>query len=90
MTSVINGGTRSASFPGLFTPRAISSFSLWIGKWVGPRALVEAVPLYYVQVEYETFSMWKAFEGKKASCYMTPNNNVCSFSSLRTINFYLQ
>jgi hypothetical protein len=43
MTSVLDGGERSASRPGRFTPRERVPGTHWIGGWVGPRAVLDAV-----------------------------------------------
>jgi hypothetical protein len=36
LTSTLDGGERSASDPGLFTPRERARGTHWIGGWVGP------------------------------------------------------
>jgi hypothetical protein len=38
-----NGGEWSASRPGYFTPRERALGTHWIGGWVGPRAVLNAV-----------------------------------------------
>jgi hypothetical protein len=43
LTSALDGGEWSASLPGLFTPRERVPGTHWIGGWVGPRAVLEAV-----------------------------------------------
>jgi hypothetical protein len=43
LTSALDGGERSASRPGLFTPRGRAPDTHWIGGWVGPRAVLDAV-----------------------------------------------
>jgi hypothetical protein len=43
LTSAIVGGEWSASRPGRFTPREIALGNHWIGGWVGPRAILDAV-----------------------------------------------
>jgi hypothetical protein len=43
LTSALDGGEWSASRPGRFTPRERASGTHWIGGWVGPRAVLDAV-----------------------------------------------
>jgi hypothetical protein len=43
LTSALDGGEWSASRPCRFTPRERTSDTYWIGGWVGPRAVLEAV-----------------------------------------------
>jgi hypothetical protein len=43
LTSTIDVGEWSASRPGRFTPREIAPGTHWIGGWVGPRTILEAV-----------------------------------------------
>jgi hypothetical protein len=43
LTSDLDGGEWSASRPGRFTPREIAPVTHWIGGWVGPRAVLDAV-----------------------------------------------
>jgi hypothetical protein len=43
LTSALDGGEWSASRPGRFTPREITSGTHWIGCWVGPRIVLDAV-----------------------------------------------
>jgi hypothetical protein len=43
LTSALDGGEWSDSRPGHFTPRETASITHWIGGWVGPRAVLEAV-----------------------------------------------
>jgi hypothetical protein len=43
LTSVLDGGEWSASRPGHFTLRERAPSTHWIGGWVGPRAVLEAV-----------------------------------------------
>jgi hypothetical protein len=43
LTSALDGGEWSASRPGRFTPREIAPGTHWIGGWVGPRAVQDAV-----------------------------------------------
>jgi hypothetical protein len=43
LTSALDGGERSASRPGCFTPRERVLGTHWIGGWVGPRAFLDAV-----------------------------------------------
>jgi hypothetical protein len=42
-TSALDGGEWSASRPGRFTPRERAPVTHWIGVWVGPRAVLDAV-----------------------------------------------
>jgi hypothetical protein len=42
-TSALDGGEWSASRPGRFTPRERDPGTHWIGGWVGPRAVLDAV-----------------------------------------------
>jgi hypothetical protein len=37
------GGEWSASRPGRFTPRKRTPGTHWIGEWMGPKAVLEAV-----------------------------------------------
>jgi hypothetical protein len=39
----LDGGEWSASRPGRFTPRERAPGTHWIGGWVGPRAVLDAV-----------------------------------------------
>jgi len=43
LTSALDGGECSASRPGRFTPREKTAGSHWIGGWVGPSAVLDAV-----------------------------------------------
>jgi hypothetical protein len=43
LTSALGGGEWSASRPGRFTPRERAPDTHWIGGWVGPRAVLDAV-----------------------------------------------
>jgi hypothetical protein len=43
LTSALDGGEWSASHPGRFTARERAPGSHWIGGWVGPRAVLDAV-----------------------------------------------
>jgi hypothetical protein len=43
LTSTQDGGEWSASRPGRFTPRESAPGTHWIGDWVGPRAVLDAV-----------------------------------------------
>jgi hypothetical protein len=42
-TSALDGGEWSASRPGRLTPRERAPGAHWIGGWVGPRAVLDAV-----------------------------------------------
>jgi hypothetical protein len=42
-TSALDRGEWSASRPGRFTPRESAPGAHWIGGWVGPRAVLDAV-----------------------------------------------
>jgi hypothetical protein len=43
LTSALDGGEWSASRPGRFTPKEIALSTHWIGGWVGPRDVLDAV-----------------------------------------------
>jgi hypothetical protein len=43
LTSALDAGEWSASRSGRFTPRETASGTHWIGGWVGPRAVLDAV-----------------------------------------------
>jgi hypothetical protein len=43
LTSALDGGKWLASRPGRFTSREIAPGAHWIGGWVGPRAVIDAV-----------------------------------------------
>jgi hypothetical protein len=43
LTSALDGGGWSASRPGRFTPRERAPDTHWIGGWVGPRDVLDAV-----------------------------------------------
>jgi hypothetical protein len=43
LTSALDGSEWSASRPGRFTPRETAPGTHWIGGWVGPRAVLDAV-----------------------------------------------
>jgi hypothetical protein len=43
LTSALDGGECSASRPGRFTSRETAPGTYWIGGWVGPRAVLDAV-----------------------------------------------
>jgi hypothetical protein len=43
LTSALDGGEWSASHPSRFTPRESAPGTHWIGGWVGPRAILDAV-----------------------------------------------
>jgi hypothetical protein len=39
----LDGGEWSASCPGCFTPKERAPRTHWVGGWVGPRAILDAV-----------------------------------------------
>jgi hypothetical protein len=43
LTSALDGDEWSASHPGRFTPKERASGTHWIGGWMGPRAVLDAV-----------------------------------------------
>jgi len=43
LTSALDGGEWSASRPGRFAPRERVPGTHWLGGWVGPRAVLDAV-----------------------------------------------
>jgi hypothetical protein len=43
LTSALDGGEWSTSRPGRFTPRERAPGTHWIGGWVGPRTVLDAV-----------------------------------------------
>jgi hypothetical protein len=43
LTSALDGGEWSDSRPGRFTPRERAPGTHWIGGWVGPRVVLDAV-----------------------------------------------
>jgi hypothetical protein len=43
LTSALDGGEWSASRPSRFTPRERAPGTHWIGDWVGPRTVLDAV-----------------------------------------------
>jgi hypothetical protein len=43
LTLALDGGEWSASRPGRFTPRERAPCTHWVGGWVGPRAILDAV-----------------------------------------------
>jgi hypothetical protein len=43
LTSALDGGESSVSCPGRFIPREIAPDTHWIGGWVGPRTVLDAV-----------------------------------------------
>jgi hypothetical protein len=43
LTSALDGGEWSASRPDRFTPKERAPVTHWIGGWVGPRAVLDAV-----------------------------------------------
>jgi hypothetical protein len=43
LTSALDGGERSASRPGNFSPRERAPSTHWIGGWPGPRAVLDTV-----------------------------------------------
>jgi hypothetical protein len=43
LTSALDEGEWSASRPGRFTPRERALGTHWIGGWLGPRAVLDAV-----------------------------------------------
>jgi hypothetical protein len=43
LTSALDGGEWLASRPRRFTPRERAPGTHWIGGWVGPRAVLDAV-----------------------------------------------
>jgi hypothetical protein len=48
LTSALDGDERSASRPGRFTLKERGSDTHWIGGWVGPRAVLDAVADYFI------------------------------------------
>jgi len=45
LTSALDGDEWSTSCPGRFTPRARAPHTPWIGGWVVPRAVLDAMVL---------------------------------------------
>jgi hypothetical protein len=43
LTSALDGGEWSTSRPGRFTPRERALSTHWIGGWVGPKSVLDAV-----------------------------------------------
>jgi hypothetical protein len=43
LTSALDRGEWSASCPGRFTPRERAPGTDWVGGWVGPKAVLDAV-----------------------------------------------
>jgi len=43
LTSALDGGECQVSRPGRFTPTERAPGTLWIGGWVGPRVILDAV-----------------------------------------------
>jgi hypothetical protein len=43
LTSALDGSEWSASRPGRFTPRERAPGTYWIGGWVGPKVVLDAV-----------------------------------------------
>jgi hypothetical protein len=43
LTSALDEGEWTASRPGHFTPKERAPITHWIGDWVGPRAVLDAV-----------------------------------------------
>jgi hypothetical protein len=43
LTSALDGGEWSAARPGRFAPKERAHGTHWIGDWVGPRAVLDAV-----------------------------------------------
>jgi len=43
LTSALDGGEWLASYSGRFTSRERAPVTHWIGVWVGPRAVLDAV-----------------------------------------------
>jgi hypothetical protein len=43
LPSALDTGERSASRPGRFTPREVAPLPHWIGGWVDPRAVLDAM-----------------------------------------------
>jgi len=55
LTSALDGGEWSAFRPGRFTSSEIARGTHWIGGWVGPRAVLDAV----VKIKISAFfKMW--------------------------------
>jgi hypothetical protein len=61
LTSALDEGEWSASRPGRFTPRERAPGTHWIGGWVGPGAVLDAVVKRNISLCGKHF---KKYEGK--------------------------
>jgi hypothetical protein len=64
LTLALDGGGWSAPHPGCFTPRERAPGTHWIGGWVGPRAILDAVVKRNVNIssklkKYNFFKPWR-------------------------------
>jgi len=50
LPSALDGGEWSVSRPCRFTPRERATGTHWIGGWVGPRVVLDAVYIDYIWV----------------------------------------
>jgi hypothetical protein len=71
LTSALGGGEWSASRPGRFTPRERAPGTHWIGGWMGPRAVVDAlqilISVLYVGLHEYTFNLDESYKWRHFS-----------------------
>jgi hypothetical protein len=55
LTSALDGGEWSASCPGPFTSKERAPGTHWVGCWVGPRAVLDAVVKRKILLHIHTY-----------------------------------
>jgi hypothetical protein len=83
LTSALEAGEWSASRPGHFTPRERAPGTLWIGGWVGPRAVLDAVvQRNLIFISGNKFRLWEKSQAI--------NYQPLKLSTIFRINFTLK
>jgi hypothetical protein len=87
-----SGGEWSASLPDRFTPRERAPGTHWIGGWVGPRVVLDAVvkrkiPIPFQNKNTQSSMQWKENFAKKK---ISNNVNAISKHTMQHVNVYLQ
>jgi hypothetical protein len=86
LTSALDGGEWSASRLGRFTPKERAPGTRWIGGWVGPRAILDAV-MIVIKMLRESKAYKKFCEEFictylqcESKCNLMEHSNLCSYT----------
>jgi hypothetical protein len=82
LTSALDGGEWSASCPGRFIPREGAPGTHWIGGWVGPRAILDAVVKRKIPSPHRESNPRTAIVQTIAQCYTNFSFHVHRSNSL--------